>query len=149
MLSGYDFELCYWPVPSIANADGLSRIPTPETEVPAPMEVVIFKALDAPPLTARQIAELTRADPVLSRVLQGWPSGNHGDEYVPLVRRQHELKQYKNISATGIIMANKYPKFHYNKIRKWPKCLGVFPKNMLDKMGRQSLSNGLTIKEYC
>lgn len=107
LLSGYDFALVYKPGRSIPNADGLSRLPrvTPEFPVPAPMEILLLEALDTPPLTAHEIADLTKKDPILSRVynwaMKGWPNENSEVEFEPFIKRQHELTTHRGCLLWG------------------------------------------------
>uniref|UniRef100_A0A5S6Q2K1 Reverse transcriptase domain-containing protein n=1 Tax=Trichuris muris TaxID=70415 RepID=A0A5S6Q2K1_TRIMR len=69
-LSAYDYKIVYRPGKQIGNADALSRLPQPGnlTEVPPPLEVLLLESMTDPPITAKQIAEETTKDPVLSQV---------------------------------------------------------------------------------
>ena len=80
-LSSYSYKIAFKSTTSHCNADGLSRLPLPETpsEPPVPAEVVLLveHLLDAPVKT-QEIRTWTRRDPQLSQVLQfvqqGWPN---------------------------------------------------------------------------
>ena len=68
-LTAYDFDLQFVPGREIANADGLSRLPLPDTEeFPVPADVVNLMEELAHLVTAQQLATATRRDPVLSTV---------------------------------------------------------------------------------
>ena len=72
LMQGYDYELIYRPGTNIANADALSRLPLPETvEAPVPEPVLnLLQHLEEGLVTATMIKEVTKTDPVLSRVVQ-------------------------------------------------------------------------------
>ena len=60
-----------------SNADGLSRLPADKTGTPEVNDIFHFTHVNDLPVTARDIANATKKDPVLSKVLQlvkcGWP----------------------------------------------------------------------------
>ena len=97
-LSGYDYNLIHQPGKSIANADGLSRLPLDEVVIPekdVPGETVFsLNVLDSTPITSEQVKRWTNNDPVLSRVkkwlLEGWPM-NCDEKFQPFFRRRQEL----------------------------------------------------------
>ncbi|XP_043229848.1 uncharacterized protein K02A2.6-like isoform X5 [Amphibalanus amphitrite] len=62
------------PGREIANADGLSRLPLPDTdgEFPVPADVVNLMEEMSHLVTAQQLAIATRRDPVLSAVYRPW-----------------------------------------------------------------------------
>ena len=81
ILGAYQYTISYRPGEKMANADGLSRLPLPESpasaEVPRFDEVVcLLQTLQSSPITAEQIREWTTKDPILSRmrelVAKGW-----------------------------------------------------------------------------
>ena len=78
-LTAYDFVLQFVPGREIANADGLSRLPLPDTvgEYPVPADVVNLMEELAHLVTPQQLTTATRRDPVLSAVYRyvqnGWP----------------------------------------------------------------------------
>ena len=72
ILGAYQYTISYRPG-EMANADGLSRLPLPESpasaKVPFPGEVVcLLQTLQSLPITAEQIRQWTTKDPILSRV---------------------------------------------------------------------------------
>ena len=77
-LSAYQFTISYRPGEKIANSDGLSRLPLPETPetISLPNEVVFL--LQTLQSSAEQIKRWTDRDPVLARVrtfvTKGWNS---------------------------------------------------------------------------
>ena len=82
----------------MSNADGLSRLPLPEspTSVPSPEDhVFLLKLLDHTPVTAAKIKAWTDKDPVLSRIrkftLYGWPDSCEETEIKPYLHRQSEI----------------------------------------------------------
>ena len=96
-LSAYSFSISYRPGAELANADGLSRLPLPDTpeDVPIPADtVLLLECLNSSPVTASQIKSWSSQDPliskVLSYVLQGWPTVTE-DTLLPYSRRKDEL----------------------------------------------------------
>ena len=101
ILSAYQYTISYWTGEKMANADadGLSRLPLPESpasaEVPLPGEVVcLLQTLQSSPITAEQIRQWTSKDPVLSRVRElvakGW-NENSDEQLVPYQKKKDEL----------------------------------------------------------
>ena len=79
LLAVYDYEHVYREGCKHGNADGLSRLPLPDTvtKVPIPDETILLMSqLEVLPVGADQIADWTASDPVLQQVLrrvqQGW-----------------------------------------------------------------------------
>ena len=79
-VSNYQYHMEYRPVTSICHADGLRRLPRPDTpgRVTVPEEVVLaLTTMNDTPITAEHIARWTATDPILSQVIQfverGWP----------------------------------------------------------------------------
>ena len=80
LLSAYSYDIRFKSTSAHANADGLSRLPlpwvTPEGQSP---DVAIFNIsqIENLPVTASEVRQATRTDPVLSKVMeftqQGWP----------------------------------------------------------------------------
>ncbi|KFD51889.1 hypothetical protein M513_07218 [Trichuris suis] len=113
LLSAYDIDLAYRSGKSMGNADGLSRLPLPtdRDHTGTPGEKFVQPSLfadvlmmgiegsdsvdDVTLLDAREVAKLTRKDPILSRVqhwvLHGWPGGSQGDPFTQFIRRRDEL----------------------------------------------------------
>lgn len=83
ILSAYDYHILYQQSEKHGNADGLSRVPLPETRdagtetLSAYIDVLVCEHLEGAPLSARQIAKSTRNDPELSKlhryIMEGWP----------------------------------------------------------------------------
>lgn len=83
ILSAYDYHIIYRQSEEHGNADGLSRVPLPETTdagtepMTAYLHALIGEHLEEAPLCAKQISKATRKDAELSRlhryVMEGWP----------------------------------------------------------------------------
>ena len=93
-LANYDYTLEFRPTHQHANADALSRLPLSDrpANVPVPAEMVLLtEMLENAPVTAGQIANWTRRDPVLSKVIRcirdGWPNQVENDIKVYWQRR--------------------------------------------------------------
>ena len=68
-LSNYQYHLEYRPGTSICHADGLSRLPLPDTpgRVPVPEEVVLaLTTMNDTPIIAEHIARWTETDPLVN-----------------------------------------------------------------------------------
>ncbi len=96
-LSAYQYSISYRPGEKIVNADGLSRLPLPNTpkEAKVPAEVVmLLETLLASPILAVQIRKWTDRDPLLSRVrtfvMKGWREESEA-ELAPYRQRKDEL----------------------------------------------------------
>ena len=95
-LGGYDYELIYRPGSSIPHADALSRLPLPVQPkvVPGVSDILLLQSDCNLQLSSKKIADLSRNDPVISKVMhwamQGWPT--HVDSsFECFARRQAEL----------------------------------------------------------
>lgn len=83
ILSAYDYHIIYRQSEEHANADGLSRVPLPETTdagtetMTAYLYALICEHLEDAPLSAKQISKATHKDAELSRlhrfIMEGWP----------------------------------------------------------------------------
>ena len=100
MLQSYPFKLIHRSGAVLGTADALSRLPLPGTNesVPVPAEWSnLINFLDSSPVTALQIKDHTRTDPVLARVFKycelGWPEVLKEDEVdlLPFFRKREEL----------------------------------------------------------
>jgi hypothetical protein len=107
MLSNYSYHLDYKPGSEMANADGLSRLPLPVDmkEVPMPGEPILsLSTISNTLVTAKEIAQWTARDPILSLVvkytLQGWPPVV-GEELMPYFRRRTELSLHDKCLLWG------------------------------------------------
>ena len=99
LLGAYNYKLIHKPGHHHGNANALSRLPSSESvpsNIPEPPEVVFnFKHMDLGPITSQEVAQESRHDPVISRViqyvLQGWPLKLNEVEMKPFFTRQNEL----------------------------------------------------------
>ena len=95
-LGGYDYELIYRPGSSIPHVDALSRLPLPvqPVVVPGVSDILLLQSDCSLRLSSQTIADLSRNDPVISKVMHwamhGWPA--HVDSsFESFARRQAEL----------------------------------------------------------
>lgn len=99
-LSADNYQIAYRKSEDHGNADGLSRIPLPETSdagteaLSAHIHTMLSEHPQEAPLKAAQVARVTRTDSELSRVYQhimtSWPE--HVDENLkPFYARRYEL----------------------------------------------------------
>ena len=96
LLSGYNYELRYRSGESNANADCMSRLPQPSEESSSIRSEVMLVQVVNSPVTAKEVKEHTRRDPVLGRVLDfvsdGWPEENSSaDQWHAFRLRKDEL----------------------------------------------------------
>ena len=96
-LAAYSYTILYKPGKEISQADGLSRLPLPESpsEVPVPGEtVLLLETIQMSPVNASQIKQWTDKDPVLLTLRQyleqGWPSATD-NRFLPYNKRKDEL----------------------------------------------------------
>ena len=96
-LASYEYTISWRNTTQHANADALSRIPlleVPSKTTTPPELVLMVEELQDAPITASQIANWTRRDPLMARVLryilQGWPSQSDED-LKPYWQRKLEL----------------------------------------------------------
>ena len=79
ILSTYRYEIEFKCTQEHSNADGLSRLPLPNVKSHKSHAVDVFTVaqLDSLPVTAEQLGQATRNDPILSKVRRftksGWP----------------------------------------------------------------------------
>ena len=97
LLSAYRYDIKFKPTDAHANADGLSRLPLASSIMEGQShEASTFNLaqMECLPVTATQVQQATRADPVLSKVLQytrqGWP-GIVPADLKPFETRRMEL----------------------------------------------------------
>ena len=103
LLSAYTYKLEYRSTRAHGNADGLSRLPTPQEKFSLHSESTIYNVCQVEylPVTFMQLQRATRRDPVLCKVLNytksGWPSHFTSankvipEELKPFWSRRHEL----------------------------------------------------------
>ena len=96
-LGAYNYKIMYKPGTEIGHADGLSRLPLPETppNIPIPGEtILLIENLDRTHVNAELILQWTNRDPILSRIrrflLVGWPITSDKDS-APFEHRKEEL----------------------------------------------------------
>ncbi|KAG1935337.1 K02A2.6-like [Pimephales promelas] len=95
LLSAHQYDIKYKRSEQHCNADGLSRLPLPDTKPECPQgDIFYFQEVQGAPVTAAQVKRFTRTDPVLSEVLtrisQGW-KGKMTDKFKPYLIRRNEL----------------------------------------------------------
>ena len=95
-LAAYEYTITFKKGILNCNADGLSRLPRDVTVEPEPAETVLMiDQQETMPITAQQVKDWTKKDPVLSQVLgfvqAGWPSKTDAEELKPFFSKQAEL----------------------------------------------------------
>ncbi|XP_037505582.1 uncharacterized protein K02A2.6-like [Rhipicephalus sanguineus] len=96
-LATYDYDLVYRPGRLHQNADALSRLPLPaQVDEPcSPGDVLMLASTPRFELSPRQLAELTRNDPLLSRVMTAVSNGElrrlPKQEFSAFAKLGHEL----------------------------------------------------------
>ena len=106
ILQAYQYDIEYRRSDDHGNADALSRLPIKtdsETEEP---NIFYFTYANQLPVSARDIAESTRKDIVLSKVLDfsmnGWPNFNKEDSLKPYFQRKTELSVEQGCVLWGL-----------------------------------------------
>ena len=96
-LSAYSYEISFHPTAAHSKADGLSRLLTVESDLPAAFveaTAVNLAQLEALPLRTSEIRVATRSDRLLSQVLHylkyGWPD-KIKECLLPYWRRRYKL----------------------------------------------------------
>jgi hypothetical protein len=96
LLSAYQYNIRFKPTDQHANADGLSRLPLPSSPNVSTTASSIFNLsqIGALPITSVQVADATRKDSTLSKVLHftksGWQHVNE-DVLKPYQQRSQEI----------------------------------------------------------
>ena len=97
ILSAYDYRVQYKPGVQHGNADGLSRLPLPESvnEIPTPGETILMlENLQTPPVNIKHVRQWTDRNPILSKVRrlvqQGWETTDD-QQLQPFQVRKEEL----------------------------------------------------------
>ena len=97
ILSAYSYRVQYKPGVQHGNADGLSRLPLPESvnEIPTPGETILMlENLQTTPVNIKHVRQWTERDPVLSKVCrlvqQGWETTDN-QQLQPFQIRKEEL----------------------------------------------------------
>ena len=73
ILCSYTYSVQYKPGKELQHADGLSRLPLPDTlkSVPIPPEIIhLVDILNSSPITVSDIKSCTATDPILSKTRQ-------------------------------------------------------------------------------
>lgn len=96
ILAAYQYELHFRATDEHKNADMLSRLPLEGEDLTASEEQIFnITCTSDLPVSAHQIAEATRKDPLMSRVLshtrKGWPAHNSDRELQPYFSRRSEI----------------------------------------------------------
>ena len=98
LLFGYEYDIVYKRSADNANADFFSRfsVQTRDEEDPGPDEHYVFTtAVSILPVTAVEIADLTKKDQVLVKVYEyassGWPNQCPAPEIKPYWNRREDL----------------------------------------------------------
>lgn len=114
-LRGYDYHMEYRPGADHQNADALSRLPLKET-IPAVEDSTVFALREVEEvtlLTAEEVAQWTKYDPVLSHVhefvLRGWPEDDDDARYAAFRVRKEELSVQDGVILWGarVVIPNK------------------------------------------
>ena len=108
-LMGYQYTIVHQPGDQLANADGLSRLPTPTAtpDPPKPYEtILLMERLNSSLVTSAQIKAWTDRDPCLAKVrrqvLRGWPErAEEEEELKPYTSRRGELSVEDGCIAPG------------------------------------------------
>ena len=108
LLAAYDYELVYKEGQNHGNADGLSRLPLPDTiaRVPTPGEtILLMDRLETLPVGADHVADWTASDPVLQRVVRrvhhGWGDKCSDKSLEPYYLRKDELSTHNGCVLWG------------------------------------------------
>jgi transposase InsO family protein len=117
-LAAYTYEVRHRPAAKQGNVDALSRLPVQEredsTDRLAEEATAVNKiAIDSMPVTAKQIAQATRTDQVLSRVYEftmtGWPESTE-EELKPYTAKKSEISVEEGclLWGTRVIIPSKF-----------------------------------------
>ena len=103
----HQYQLQFRSTEEHKNTDKLSRLPLKEENFTASEEPVFsITCADSLPVTSRQIAEATRKDPVMSKVLShtlnGWPAQNSDRDMQPYFNRRTELSVEGGVLLWGL-----------------------------------------------
>ena len=108
-LQGHDYEIEYKSSKAIANADGLSRLPCPQTEEieeSDPVEIYNLSQIDSLPVSANDIKRETRRDTITSKVLDlvlnSWTQKPQDEQLKPYYMRRNEISVQHGCLMWGI-----------------------------------------------
>ena len=106
ILAAYQYQLQFRSTDEYKNTDMLSRLPLKEDFTASEEPIFSITCVDILPVTSRQIAEATRKDPVMSRVLShtlnGWPAHNSDRDVQPYFDRRTELSFKGGVVLWGL-----------------------------------------------
>ena len=108
ILSAYSYKIEYRKSQEHANADALSRLPDETANQVETNENTIhcLSYSNQLPITAQEIKEGTRKDPILSKAyhytMNGWPEHNPDESLAPYFRRRNELTTEEGCLLWGL-----------------------------------------------
>ena len=98
LLQAYKFTLVHRSGATLGTADALSRLPLPMVNDSVPVLgewINLINFLESSPVTALNISQKTRTDPIISKVLKyceiGWPNTISDPDLSPYFSRRNEL----------------------------------------------------------
>ena len=95
ILMAHNYDLQCRPSKKHANVDGLSRFPLNDSNFASELSVNYTSLTNDLPVTAQQIAQATRTDPVIAKALQmtmsGWSSHCPNPQLQPYYNRRDQL----------------------------------------------------------
>ena len=108
-LASYEYSIEWRASDQHSNADALSRLPLPQmpadTTIPAELVLIVENMNDAP-VTAEQVASLTRREPLMAEVYryiqEGWPTQMNNPELKPYWTRRLELSTLNGCIVWGV-----------------------------------------------
>ena len=109
ILASYHYEVVFHKTTEHGNVDGLSRLPVDRTGTREESDIFHFTHVNDLPVTARDIADATKKDPVLSKALQlvkcGWPRQVQEEALHPYFKRRFELSVEQDCVFWGLRVA--------------------------------------------
>ncbi|XP_048257829.1 uncharacterized protein K02A2.6-like [Haliotis rufescens] len=120
ILMAHDYEIRYRRSEDHANADGLSRLPGNDDPETIEAKINYFSNVINLPVSA--IAQATRKDPVLARVMDytmsGWPNYVADEGLAPFFRRKDELSVDQDCLLWGlrVIIPKSYQDYVLNEL---------------------------------
>ena len=106
IVASYHSKVVFCKTWEHSNADGLSRLPADITGTPEESDIFHFTHVNDLPATARDIADATKKDPILSKVLQlvkcGWPRQVQEEALHPYFKRHFELSVEQDFVLGGL-----------------------------------------------
>ncbi|XP_066511013.1 uncharacterized protein K02A2.6 [Hoplias malabaricus] len=101
ILSAHDYEIKYRKSSAHGNADGLSRLPLPDCPQHMDQNIFYFQMVDNTPVTAHQVKQATRTDPVLSKVLDCLMRGQSLQTLAAVPEFQPYFSRGKELTVTS------------------------------------------------